>query len=1443
MESDEPFLNNDVFNVHDIAEIEDFLSGCDGDFMKKLEEELSYVDNDSGLLSDDTKPTLDILSSPQVSPYNGSSGNPMVSQYTHDRKVPAQNTQLKFRPVRNAYGREESYNLRETTQGSPLPDVTQHGQTRFPAQAPVLVQQVVPSPVYVNLTSGKLKQMPDGSASLVQLDGVTNITQPAKGQHPSQPLLLPNNTKNVTPLILKTTDANFSPVILQSNIINSETQTLMYTTAPVQGATQGIITNTKAGIENRPVHTFFTGNTCPTLLTTGIPVVLDGDKISFSQATGQPKVKEVKRSAHNAIERRYRTSINDRIVELKNMLVGEDAKMNKSAILRKTIDYIKYLQNQNTRLKQENMALKLVCQKSGVKEVFEGGAYTPPHSDISSPYHSPHAMDSDAPSSPEYKVEEKYSKVVMGMGDHSRLALCAFMVGLIAFNPFSAFFGNFMSESAAFDFSARLDQRRILSDDDFSHSGISWGAWIFQTFLIYLINFIVLGGCLIKLLVYGDSVPKSQSKEAGLFYKHKRQADNCLKKNDLENARVELHNALAVSGKSVQAGSSGHVKYSALASTVLRQILQRMPFGGFLARRAGDLWGDSPARRATQHWAAEVSGVSNRLAQLEILSSQSGRAERVLLALQAVNLAEVTGNKQLLADTYVTAALVFKDNVPRFGNWLCGWYLRRIGAEWGGGAARLRWAASARGRRFLRARRWPYAPHAHPAALFSRAPDPDPLAYAMRVSVLRYYPRRFLRARRWPYAPHAHPAALFSRAPDPDPLAYAMRVSVLRYYPRRFLRARRWPYAPHAHPAALFSRAPDPDPLAYAMRVSVLRYYPRRFLRARRWPYAPHAHPAALFSRAPDPDPLAYAMRVSVLRYYPRRFLRARRWPYAPHAHPAALFSRAPDPDPLAYAMRVSVLRYYPRRFLRARRWPYAPHAHPAALFSRAPDPDPLAYAMRVSVLRYYPRRFLRARRWPYAPHAHPAALFSRAPDPDPLAYAMRVSVLRYYPRRFLRARRWPYAPHAHPAALFSRAPDPDPLAYAMRVSVLRYYPRRFLRARRWPYAPHAHPAALFSRAPDPDPLAYAMRVSVLRYYPRRFLRARRWPYAPHAHPAALFSRAPDPDPLAYAMRAYHLELLQKSLLILLGVDERGTTRDVLDLVKLITDDVSTDAPHHTGCWDPVMEWWANIVGVAATWLLADTNKSAEIVDKLNMLPEPLASSEDPLPGALHMAYKSRRGLLSLAQCRDEESIEKTSETILKVCDIAGARLADSLAYYCCRKPTQLMLLMQVLCCDWVLEVRAGVWERGAGARSAPAGAARLRSFQRDLHALRRLSNHLPWVTSRVFLHSAVCRMMAGAAPRRTQQLLDGSLRPRLNRSSIICGKERSLEGGGGEGERAVALYMACKHLPAAVLAAPGERAGMLAQAAATLQKIGHRSRLPHCYHLMKSVGTLPAAP
>lgn len=117
---------------------------------------------------------------------------------------------------------------------------------------------------------------------------------------------------------------------------------------------------------------------------------------------------------------------------------------------------------------------------------------------------------------------------------------------------------------------------------------------------------------------------------------------------------------------------------------------------------------------------------------------------------------------------------------------------------------------------------------------------------------------------------------------------------------------------------------------------------------------------------------------------------------------------------------------------------------------------------------------------------------------------------------------------------------------------------------------------------------------------------------------------------------------------------------------------------------------------------------------------------------------------------------------------------------------------------------------------------------------------------------------MAGASPGPTQQLLDRSLRYRHTKSSIICGKgvhyfyklcklrikfhlfclDRSQQWDGGERDRATAMYVACKYLPAPLLSSPGERAGMLAEAAKTLEKIGDRKKLNDCYQLMKSLGS-----
>lgn len=139
-----------------------------------------------------------------------------------------------------------------------------------------------------------------------------------------QPLLVQNMTQIPGDKV--------KPLLVQATLIKPESQinqTVMYTTAPMSGvATSHTNPNAQTSI-----HTLV--NTGGTILATGIPLVLDPDKVAINRLTSggkEPKVKEVKRSAHNAIERKYRTSINDRIVELKNIIVGIDAKVSSRLI-------------------------------------------------------------------------------------------------------------------------------------------------------------------------------------------------------------------------------------------------------------------------------------------------------------------------------------------------------------------------------------------------------------------------------------------------------------------------------------------------------------------------------------------------------------------------------------------------------------------------------------------------------------------------------------------------------------------------------------------------------------------------------------------------------------------------------------------------------------------------------------------------------------------------------------------------------------------------------------------------------------------------------------------------------------------------------------------------------------------------------------------------------
>lgn len=64
--------------------------------------------------------------------------------------------------------------------------------------------------------------------------------------------------------------------------------------------------------------------------------------------------KRQRRESHNAVERRRRENINERIHELATLLPDsqEAVKLNKGTILRKSVDYIRYLHDEQRQYQQ-----------------------------------------------------------------------------------------------------------------------------------------------------------------------------------------------------------------------------------------------------------------------------------------------------------------------------------------------------------------------------------------------------------------------------------------------------------------------------------------------------------------------------------------------------------------------------------------------------------------------------------------------------------------------------------------------------------------------------------------------------------------------------------------------------------------------------------------------------------------------------------------------------------------------------------------------------------------------------------------------------------------------------------------------------------------------------------------------------------------------------------
>ncbi|XP_075234704.1 sterol regulatory element binding protein isoform X2 [Lycorma delicatula] len=546
-------------------------------------------------------------------------------------------------------------------------------------------------------------------------------------------------------------------MLLQAQLIKSDQSaqlkpsTVMYaTTSPLSS----VIPTQQTGDNSSPPSAL------PTILTTGIPLVLDPEKFPINRLTNskENKPKEGKRSAHNAIERRYRTSINDKIIELKDIICGTEAKLNKSAVLRKAIDYIRFLQASNAKLKQENMALKMNAQSQTLRDLLVPppvvtpckdskyddsmagvGGITPPRSDVSS---SPSHSDTSLPPSPEEslyangsEMKEDTEGTLKGMLDHTRMALCMFMLSVLVFNPFGLVVDRLSNHNFDYDPSfptTPISGRSILYFGGSDGNGTIW-EWAGSSIMLWAFNILIFAICLIKMFVYGDPILNTDSKASVIFWRHRKQADFDLSKGNIGPARKQLSRCLDVFSRPLPV-----TRMELITSTiwqVFRQILHRLWIGRWLARRAGGFLIDKASRKEAVSSVKELALVYHKLHQLHLveLSQQSGG---LMLALSATNLAEVAKDllpAKQLAHIYVGTALQIKQSFPSFLQFFCRFYLSLAREAYiRQPCPCLQWLVNSYGHRFFVSQKLSFS-SPMPTIFTSLTDKTDPIGYVSRI--------------------------------------------------------------------------------------------------------------------------------------------------------------------------------------------------------------------------------------------------------------------------------------------------------------------------------------------------------------------------------------------------------------------------------------------------------------------------------------------------------------------------------------------------------------------------------------------------------------------------------------------------------------------------------------------------------------------------------------
>eukprot|EP01137_Pigoraptor_chileana_P012099 Opistho-2@64039 len=364
--------------------------------------------------------------------------------------------------------------------------------------------------------------------------------------------------------------------------------------------------------------------------------------------------KQEKKVAHNAIERRYRNSINDRILELRDIVPtcgdsSSSSKLNKATILRKAIDYIAFLQGSSQRAKDENIVLKATIQNAGLEmpDIVARNFQQQSQQEAKQRASADDAMDEDDDASDDSAESHNTAAVPAthnraGLGDGSRMVMFALVFVFAFLSPLDL---GTLGQSAA----VKTSSRTLSSAEVEDLSAAILAPYVFVTSIAWWIvkaTFALI--CLAVALSSEPIVAAGSQRMKTASELHKRAA-SALSVGDAAHATDLLVRACDALGRPVPSSSAGIAL--SLTWQCVRQAMHRLWIGSVIDSLVS---GRSQDARSSFAMSAVVL---DALHQAMPLNESSSR--RVWAAVCAVNVAEASGDSisaGFLAEVYFALA-------------------------------------------------------------------------------------------------------------------------------------------------------------------------------------------------------------------------------------------------------------------------------------------------------------------------------------------------------------------------------------------------------------------------------------------------------------------------------------------------------------------------------------------------------------------------------------------------------------------------------------------------------------------------------------------------------------------------------------------------------------------------------------------------------------------